>query len=93
MAATLTTRRTPFLLHLIAVILLFALPACSSREARPLPARVPLPSQEIIAGLLQNGKQAMAQGQYDRAISLFRRLQDGYPGAPERPEATLLLAQ
>ena len=52
-----------------------------------------MPSQEVIAGLLQNGKQAMAQGQYDRASGLFRRLQDGYPNAPERPEATLLLAQ
>ncbi|TAL12105.1 MAG: tetratricopeptide repeat protein, partial [Nitrospirae bacterium] len=81
------------LLHLIAVILLFALPACSSREARPSPAKVPLPSQEIIAGLLQSGKQAMAQGQYDRAVGLFRRLQNDYPGAPERPAAMLLLAQ
>jgi len=69
------------------------LPACSSRSARPSPAKVPLPSQEIIAGLLQNGKQAMAQGQYDRAIGLFSRLQAGYPNASERPEATLLLAQ
>lgn len=94
MAATLTTLRTPFLLHLIAVILLFALPACSSREARPSsPAKAPLPSREVIAGLLQNGRQALAQGQYDRAIWLFRRLQDGYPTAPERPEAALLLAQ
>jgi tetratricopeptide (TPR) repeat protein len=69
------------------------LPACSSRSARPSPAKVPMPSPEIIAGLLQNGKQAMAQGQYDRAIGLFRRIQAGYPNAPERPEATLLLAQ
>jgi hypothetical protein len=77
------------------VILLLTLPACSSRMAQPSspPAKVPLPSQEVIAGLLQNGKQAVAQGQYDRAIGLFRRLQDGYPNAPERPEATLLLAQ
>jgi tetratricopeptide (TPR) repeat protein len=75
------------------VLLLVTLPACSSRSARPSPAKVPLPSQEIIAGLLQNGKQAMAQGQYDRAIGLFRRLQAGYPNASERPEATLLLAQ
>ena len=74
-------------------MLLFTLPACASRSARPSPAKVPMPSQEVIAGLLQNGKQAMAQGQYDRAIGLFRRLQDGYPNAPERPEATLLLAQ
>ncbi|MBI3809633.1 MAG: tetratricopeptide repeat protein [Nitrospirae bacterium] len=94
MAATLTTIRTPFLLQLIAVILLLALPACSSRVARPSPpAKVLLPSQEVIAGLLQNGKQAVAQGQYDRAIGLFRRLQDGYPNAPERSEAMLLLAQ
>ena len=93
MAATLTTLRTPFLLHILAVILLLTLPACSSRAARPSPAKVPLPSQEVIAGLLQNGRQAMAQGQYDRAIGLFRRLQDGYPNAPERPEATLLMAQ
>ena len=75
-------------------MLLLTLPACSSRVARPSPpAKVPLPSREVIAGLLQNGKQAVAQGQYDRAIGLFRRLQDGYPNAPERPEATLLLAQ
>jgi hypothetical protein len=93
-AATLTTLRRPVLLPLIAVILLLTLPACSSRVARPSPpAKVPLPSQEVIAGLLKNGKQAVAQGQYDRAIGLFRRLQDGYPNAPERPEATLLLAQ
>ncbi len=52
-----------------------------------------MPSQEIIAGLLQNGRQAMAQGQYDRAIGLFRRVQTGYPNAPDRSEATLLLAQ
>ena len=76
------------------MILLVTLPACSSREARPsTPARVPLPSREVIAGLLQNGRQAVAQGQYDRAIGMFRRLQEGYPGAPERAEATLLLAQ
>jgi len=62
--------------------------------ARPTPpAKVPLPTHEVVAGLLQNGKQAAAQGQYDRAIGLFRRLQTGYPNAPERPEATLLLAQ
>ena len=95
MAATLTTLRRPFLFQLIAVILLVTLPACSSREARPSapPAKVPLPTHEVIAALLQNGKQAMAQGQYDRAIGMFRRLQAGYPDAPERPEATLLLAQ
>ncbi len=94
MAATLNLRRSSFLLQLIAVILLATLQACASREARPLPpAKVPLPSREVIAGLLQNGKQAMAQGQYDRAIGLFRRLQEGFPEAQERPEATLLLAQ
>lgn len=52
-----------------------------------------MPSREVIAGLLQDGKQAMTQGQFDRAIGLFRRIQAGYPNAPERPEATLLLAQ
>jgi tetratricopeptide (TPR) repeat protein len=93
-ATTLTILRRPVLLPLIAVILLLTLPACSSRVARPSPpAKVPLPSREIIAGLLQSGKQAVAQGQYDRAIGLLRRLQDGYPNAAERPEATLLLAQ
>jgi len=93
-AATLTTLRRPFLLPLIAVLLLVTLPACSSRVARPSPpASVPLPSQEIIAGLLRNGKQAVAQGQLDRAIGLFLRIKTGYPHAPERPEATLLLAQ
>ncbi len=52
-----------------------------------------MPSSEVIAGILQAGRQAAAQGQFDRAINLFRRVQEGYPGAPERPEATVLLAQ
>src|SRR5207247_6862064 len=39
------------------------------------------------------GRQAAAQGQFYRAINLFRRVQEGYPSAPERPEATVLLAQ
>jgi len=52
-----------------------------------------MPSSEVIAGILQAGRQAAAQGQFDRAINLFRRVQEGYPGAPERPEATGLLAQ
>lgn len=56
-------------------------------------AKVPMPSQEVIAGILQAGRQAAAQGQLDRAIGLFRRVQEGYPNTPERPEATLLLAQ
>jgi tetratricopeptide (TPR) repeat protein len=52
-----------------------------------------MPSHEVIAGILQAGRQAAAQGQFDRAINLFRRVQEGYPSAPERPEATVLLAQ
>src|SRR3989441_1061144 len=76
------------LLKLIAVIALTTLPSCASRAAR-----VPMPSHEVIAGILQAGRQAAAQGQFDRAINLFRRVQEGYPSAPERPEATVLLAQ
>ncbi len=74
---------------------LVALSACASREAKtPPPARVPtLSQQEIIAGILRAGRQAAVEGQYDRAIGLFRRVQEGYPNAPERSEATLLLAQ
>jgi tetratricopeptide (TPR) repeat protein len=77
---------------------LVALSACASREAkmpapRP-PARVPtFAQQEVIAGILRAGKQAAVEGQYDRAIALFSRVQEGYPNAPERSEATLLLAQ
>jgi len=52
-----------------------------------------MPSREIVAGLMQSGRQAMTQGRFDRAITLFRRIGDSYPNAPERPEATLLLAQ
>ena len=52
-----------------------------------------MPSHEVIAGILQAGRQAASQGQFDRAINLFRRVQEGYPSAPERPEATVLLAQ
>jgi hypothetical protein len=80
------------------VILLFALPACSSRVARPpdspaVPAKIPMPTREVVVGILQSGRQALTQGRFERAINLFRRVQEGYPGAPERPEATLLLAQ
>jgi tetratricopeptide (TPR) repeat protein len=56
-------------------------------------AKVPLPSREIIAGLMRSGRQAMSQGRVDRAIVLFRQVRDTYPDAPERPEANLLLAQ
>jgi len=77
------------LLTLGVVILLGALPACATKA----PARVPMPAHEVIASILQAGRQAAAQGQFDRAINLFRRVQEGYPSAPERPEATLLLAQ
>src|SRR2546430_14434275 len=44
-------------------------------------------------GLLQAGRQAAAQGQFDRAVNLFRRVQESYPTAPERSLATVLLAQ
>ena len=70
-------------------MLLGALPACATKA----PARVPMPASEVIASILQAGRQAVAQGQFDRAINLFRRVQEGYPTAPERPEATALLAQ
>lgn len=74
---------------------LVALSACASREAKtPLPARVPvLAQQEVIAGILRAGRQAVVEGQYDRAVALFSRVQESYPNAPERSEATLLLAQ
>jgi len=52
-----------------------------------------MPSSEVIAAILQAGRQAAAQGQFERAISLFRRVQEGYPTAPERSVATMLLAQ
>ncbi|HZC68204.1 MAG TPA: tetratricopeptide repeat protein [Nitrospirales bacterium] len=75
------------------MIVLATLPACASRATKAPPARVPMPSSEVIASILQAGRQAAAQGQFDRAINLFRRVQEGYPSAPDRPEATLLLAQ
>jgi len=52
-----------------------------------------MPSAEVIAAILQAGRQAAAQGQFERAINLFRRVQEGYPTAPERSVATMLLAQ
>src|SRR3989442_12113132 len=76
------------LLQLIAVIVFGTLRSCASGVTM-----VPMPSHEVIAGILQAGRQAAAQGQFDRAINLFRRVQEGYPSAPERPEATVLLAQ
>src|SRR3989442_12914424 len=69
------------LLKLIAVIALTTLPSCASRAAR-----VPMPSHEVIAGILQAGRQAAAQGQFDRAINLFRRGQGGFSTGPEQPE-------
>src|SRR5439155_15497406 len=80
---------SPLLLTIGVVMLLAALPACATKA----PARVPMPAAEVIASILQAGRQAVAQGQFDRAINLFRRVQEGYPTAPERPEATALLAQ
>src|SRR2546428_5357043 len=50
-------------------------------------------SSEVIAGILQAGRQAAAQGQFARAVNLFRRVQESYPTAPERSLATVLLAQ
>jgi tetratricopeptide (TPR) repeat protein len=52
-----------------------------------------MPTREVAIAILQSGRQALAQGRFDRAINLFRRVQEGYPDSPERPEATLLLAQ
>jgi len=52
-----------------------------------------MPSREIVAGLMQSGREAISQGRLERAIGLFRRIGENYPDAPERPEATLLLAQ
>jgi hypothetical protein len=60
----------------------------------PVPAKsVPVPSREVTAGLLKSGQQAFTQGRVEWAITQFRRIQDNYPDALERPEATLLLAQ
>jgi hypothetical protein len=42
---------------------------------------------------MKSGREAISQGRLDRAITVFRRISDHYPYAPERPEATLLLAQ
>jgi hypothetical protein len=74
------------------VIVLALLPGCAWLATKA-PARVPMPAHEVITSILQAGRQAAALGQFDRAINLFRRVQEGYPSAPERPEATLLLAQ
>jgi tetratricopeptide (TPR) repeat protein len=52
-----------------------------------------MPAAELSAGLMRSGRQAMSQGKLDRAISMFRRVRDVYPEAPERSEAMLLLAQ
>jgi tetratricopeptide (TPR) repeat protein len=52
-----------------------------------------VPDREVSAGLLKSAQQAVSQGRADWAITLFRRIQDKYPDAPERPEAALLLAQ
>ena len=52
-----------------------------------------MPSREIVAGLMQSGREAISQGRLERAIGLLRRIGESYPDAPERPEATLLLAQ
>ena len=60
----------------------------------PVPERsVPVPSREVTAGLLKSGQQAFTQGRLEWAITMFRRIQENYPDAPERAEATLLLAQ
>jgi tetratricopeptide (TPR) repeat protein len=82
-------------MKLFLVAVLATLSACVS-SPKPVPERVakgPMPQREIVAGLMQSGRQAMTQGRFDRAIILFRRIGDNYPNAPERPEATLLLAQ
>ena len=52
-----------------------------------------MPSRENVAGLMKSGREAISQGRLDRAITVFRRINDNYPHAPERPEANLLLAQ
>lgn len=44
-------------------------------------------------GLMRAGREAMSQGRQEQAIVIFRRVRDGYPNAPERPEATALLAR
>lgn len=52
-----------------------------------------MPTREVVVAILQSGRQAMSQGRFERAVNLFRRVQEGYPDSSERPEATLLLAQ
>src|SRR5207244_2125611 len=84
------SQHSHLLLTIGVVILLGTLPSCASKTP---PARVPMPSSEVIAGILQAGRQAAAQGQFERAINLFRRVQEAYPTAPERSVATVLLAQ
>lgn len=83
------------LCHLLAVIFLGMLAACASGETRTpsRPAKVTMPSRDVIAGILESGRQAYVQGRYERAINLFRRVLEGYPHAPEQPEAMLFLAK
>jgi len=81
-------------LSILCLCLLILLSACSTPTSKaPRPTAVAMPAREVIGGILQSARQAAAQGRYERAISLYRRVQESYPDAPERPEATLLLAQ
>jgi hypothetical protein len=69
--------------------------ACISQPSR-IPesvAKSQPPSREAIVGLMKAGREAMSQGRLDQAAMLFRRVRDGYAGAPERPEAAALLAR
>jgi len=80
-------------LFLIAVLMTLSACVSSPPQVPERVAKVPVPSRETVAGLMKSGRQAMIEGRFDRAITLFRRIGDSYPNAPERPEATLLLAQ
>jgi tetratricopeptide (TPR) repeat protein len=52
-----------------------------------------MPAGEVVAGLMESGRLAMTQGRLDRAITQYRRIEETYPNAAERPEAMLRLAQ
>lgn len=78
---------------LAVIVLLAALSGCSSQpRVADSSVRAPAPTRGA-AALLQEGRKAAGQQRFDRAIVLFRRIQEAYPEAPERSEATLLLAQ
>ena len=75
-------------LSILCLCLLILLSACSTPTSKaPRPTAVAMPVREVIGGILQSARQAAAQGRYERAISLYRRVQESYPDAPEAFQA------